>query len=138
MLYKIMQTYISKKHIRPKEYIFKAQDGKAYRYGTFMKNFKNQCEKLGIANSEYVFKSHDYRHTLATQFYDHEVSLQTIRDYLGHYSEEMTKQYVDYMPKKVAKANAEFYAKPENNLGSMITVKKRGDKHDKKNLSKGT
>ena len=138
VLYKIMQTYISKKHIRPKEYIFKAQDGKAYRYGTFVKNFKNQCEKSGIANSEYVFKSHDYRHTLATQFYDHEVSLQTIRDYLGHYSEEMTKQYVDYMPKKVAKANTEFYAKPENNLGSMITVKKRGEKHDKKNLSKGT
>lgn len=136
VLYKIMQTYISKRHIRPKEYIFKARDGKAYRYGTFMKNFKEQCENLGIVNSEYVFKSHDYRHTLATQFYNNNVSLQTIRDYLGHYSEEMTKQYVDYMPKKVAKANVEFYAKPENNLGAMITVKKRGEKHGDKNLSK--
>ena len=101
-----------------------------------MKNFKAQCENLGIANSEYVFKSHDYRHTLATRFYDNEVSLQTIRDYLGHYSEEMTKQYVDYMPKKVAKANEEFYAKPENNLGAMITVKKRGEKYADKNLPK--
>ena len=48
----------------------------------------------------------------------------------------MTKQYVDYMPKKVAKANEEFYAKPENNLGAMITVKKRGEKYADKNLPK--
>ena len=48
VLYKIMQTYISKKHIRPKEYIFKAQDGKAYRYGTFMKNFKTNVKNLEL------------------------------------------------------------------------------------------
>ena len=136
VLYKIMQTYINRRHISPKEYIFKAQDGKGYRYGTFMKSFKRDCEEYGIANSEYVFRSHDYRHTLATRFYENRVSLQTIRDYEGHYSEEMTKQYVDYLPKKIEKANEEFYAKAGNNLGAMITVKRRGEKHDKKDLPK--
>ena len=51
-----------------------------------------------------MFKSHDYRHTIATYFYDTGVSLQSIRDYLGHDYEEMTEQYIDYMPKKIEKS----------------------------------
>jgi len=33
--------------------------------------------------------------------YDDEVPFQSIRDYLGHDYEEMTQQYVDFMPKKI-------------------------------------
>lgn len=134
ILYVMMQSYIRKKNIRPGEYIFKSQDGGAYRVGTFVKYFKEKCQSLGIENSEYAFRTHDYRHTLATQLFEDHVSLQTIRDYLGHYSEEMTKQYVDYMPKKVIEANKELYNKPENSMATMIKVKKRGEKHGKKNL----
>ena len=86
------------------------------------------CIKRSISYGEYIFKTHDYRHTLATRFYDDGVSIQTIRDYLGHFSEEMTKQYVDFMPKRIAKASDAYFKKPGNDLASAITVKKRGDK----------
>ena len=95
---------------------------------TFRKEFQYHCTKNQIADGEYIFKTHDYRHTLATRFYDDGVSIQTIRDYLGHFSEEMTKQYVDFMPKRIAKASDAYFKKPGNDLASAITVKKRGDK----------
>ena len=38
---------------------------------------------------------------LQTLYYDNGISLQAVRDYLGHEYEEMTRQYVDYMPKKL-------------------------------------
>ena len=53
---------------------------------TFRQEFQQYCDKNGIADGSYIFKTHDYRHTLATQFYDEDVSIQTIRDYLGHFS----------------------------------------------------
>lgn len=134
MLYRLMQQYMEKNHIHAKDYVFQGQKG-AYRVGSFMKTFKYHCLQNQIANSEYVFKSHDYRHTLATRFYDDGVSLQTIRDYLGHLTEEMTKQYVDYLPTKVASANEEYFKKPGNDLAGSIQVKKRGEKHEKKNTS---
>ena len=78
------------------------------------------CRENGIANGEYIFQSHDYRHTVATMFYDNEVSLQSIRDYLGHTYEEMTRQYIDFMPKKIAQANEEFFSTQENSLASWL------------------
>lgn len=78
------------------------------------------CRENGIANGEYIFRSHDYRHTVATMFYDNEVSLQSIRDYLGHTYEEMTRQYIDFMPKKIAQANEEFFSTQENSLASWL------------------
>ena len=128
MLYMVMRKYIEKNHIRPKDYIFKGKNGGAYRVATFRKEFQYHCTKNQIADGEYIFKTHDYRHTLATRFYDDGVSIQTIRDYLGHFSEEMTKQYVDFMPKRIEKASDAYFKKPGNDLASAITVKKRGDK----------
>ena len=128
MLYMVMRKYIEKNHIRPKDYIFKGKNGGAYRVGTFRQEFQQHCIKNQIADGEYIFKTHDYRHTLATHFYDDGVSIQTIRDYLGHFSEDMTKQYVDFMPKRIAKANDAYFKKPGNDLASAITVKKRGGK----------
>lgn len=128
MLYRVMRQYVEKHHIRSKDYIFRGQNGGAYRVVTFHKEFQRYCEKNQIADGEYIFKSHDYRHTLATRFYDEGVSLQTIRDYLGHFSEEMTKQYVDYMPKRIASANDAYFKNPDNDLAYAIAVKKRGNK----------
>lgn len=127
VMYRIMHKYIAGEHIRPNDYIFKGKNGGAYRVGTFCKEFQRYCDKNGISEGEYIFKTHDYRHTLATQLYDKDVSIQTIRDYLGHFSEEMTKQYVDFMPKKIEKANDIYFKKPESDLASTIKVKKRGD-----------
>lgn len=113
VMYRIMRKYIEREHIRPKDYIFKGKDGGAYRGTTFRQEFQQYCDKNGIADGSYIFKTHDYRHTLATQFYDENVSIQTIRDYLGHFSEEMTKQYVDFMPKRIEKASDTYFKKPE-------------------------
>lgn len=131
MLYEVMQQYIKKNHIHANDYVFQAEQGGAYRIGSFVKRFRTQCKKHKIADCEYVFKTHDYRHTLATQFYDDGVPIQTIRDYLGHVAEEMTKQYVDYMPKKIEKANDNYFDKPENNIALTITPKKRRYRHEK-------
>lgn len=114
--------------ICPKDYIFKGKDGGAYRGTTFRQEFQQYCDKNGIADGSYIFKTHDYRHTLATQFYDEDVSIQTIRDYLGHFSEEMTKQYVDFMPKRIEKASDTYFKKQENDLASTIKAKKRGER----------
>ena len=130
-----MRRYIEMEHIRPKDYIFKGKDGGAYRGTTFRQEFQQYCDKNGIADGSYIFKTHDYRHTLATQFYDEDVSIQTIRDYLGHFSEEMTKQYVDFMPRRIEKASDTYFKKPENDLASTIKAKKRGERKWKKEFT---
>lgn len=71
-------------------------------------------------------KSHDYRHTVATNFYEHGVSIQSIRDYLGHTFEEMTMQYIDYMPRKIAKENDAYFEEEEN---SLLACMQKGEKH---------
>lgn len=73
--------------------------------------------------------SHDYRHTVATNLYDHGVSRQGIRDYLGHNYEEMTMQYIDYMPKKIARRNEEYFSDEKNSLLSYV---QKGEKDERK------
>ena len=108
-LYRLMQVYL-KKHQRGKEaYIFQNRKGGAFSKSTFMDQMKKYCIQIGTQKGEYIFKSHDYRHTVATNFYEHGVSIQSIRDYLGHTFEEMTMQYIDYMPRKIAKQNDTYF-----------------------------
>ena len=83
-LYQIMKVYLKKHEIQPEEFIFKNSRGGACLYGTFRTQMIEACRENKIANGEYLFQSHDYRHTVATMFYDSHVSLQSIRDYLGH------------------------------------------------------
>lgn len=86
------------------------------------------CRENKIANGEYLFQSHDYRHTVATMFYDSHVSLQSIRDYLGHTYEEMTRQYIDYMPQRIAKANDEFFEMQGSSLASWLKKEEKDGK----------
>lgn len=131
-LYEVMQVYIGKYQIGPEEYIFKNTKGGAFLYQTFRVQMLKYCEEYKISGGEYLFKSHDYRHTVATIFYDNEVSLQSIRDYLGHMYDEMTQQYVDYMPQKIEKANEEYFDDPDNDLA--VGLKKGSTYGRKKNL----
>ena len=117
---RIMQVYLKKNRIGPDEYIFKDSRNGACNYQTFRHQMITCCEENGIAEGNYIFQSHDYRHTVATMFYDNEVSIQSIRDYLGHAYEEMTRQYIDYMPKKLAEANEEYFNDPEHDLASGL------------------
>ena len=88
---------------------------------------KKFCKEQGVDGGEYLFQSHDYRHTVATFFYDKGASLQSVRDYLGHSYQEMTEQYIDYMPKKIAKANDEYFKQPGHSLAAGL---RKGGKHE--------
>lgn len=125
-IYKLMKAYLKKYQIKPEDYIFKNRKGGAYCYGTFRKRMLEQCAQNGIRQGDYLFQSHAYRHTIATVFYDSGVSIQGVRDYLGHEYEEMTRQYIDYMPKKISKANEEYFCKTENSLSADLKRCKRG------------
>lgn len=119
-LYKLMQVYIEKYQIQSEDYVFKNKNGGAYCSGTFLKKMRDNCQMCGIQRGDYLFCSHDFRHNVATWFYENQVSLQSIRDYLGHDYEEMTLQYIDYMPKKIDQENEEFFEQEENNLAAYI------------------
>lgn len=125
-LYKLMKVFIKKYGIEANDYVFQNRKGGAYVYGTLRSRMIRSCKENHIAGGEYLFQSHAYRHTVATVFYDNGVSIQGVRDYLGHEYEEMTRQYIDYMPKKIAKANEKYFSEPENSLGSGIKRCKRG------------
>ena len=47
----------------------------------------------------------------------------------------MTKQYVDFMPKRIEKASDTYFKKPENDLASTIKAKKRGERKWKKEFT---
>lgn len=49
----------------------------------------------------------------------------------GHNNENMTKQYIDYMPKRIEQANKEYFNQAENLLATGIIPKKRGEKTGK-------
>lgn len=127
-LYKIMQVYIKRYNIGPDDYLFTNQNGGPYRSGTFRQQMKKFCQDNDVEGGEYLFQSHDYRHTVATFFYDSGVSLQSVRDYLGHNYEEMTQQYVDYVPRKIAKANEEYF---KNSGNSLVACLKKGGQDGK-------
>ena len=119
VLYKIMKVYLEKHEISSNEYIFKNKKGGPYLSATFRAKMLKTCKENAIANGKYIFRAHDYRHTVATIFYDNQISIQSIRDYLGHTYEEMTRQYIDYMPKKIADANDKFFEQ-EKSLVSRL------------------
>lgn len=125
-LYKIMQVYIRRNGIAPEDYLFQNRNGGAYRAATFRYQMKKFCRENAVEGGEYLFQSHDYRHTVATFFYDNGVSLQSVRDYLGHNYEEMTEQYIDYMPRKIAKESDAYFKTPGNSLAAGL---KKGGTH---------
>lgn len=129
-LYELMKAYIQKMHITPDAYVFQNKNGGAFKSGTFTKQMIAKCKELGISCGDYVFRTHDYRHTVSTALYGQGSSLQAIRDFLGHKSEEMTKQYVDYLPEMIDKANEEYFSSEENSIGKSI---RKGDSNADEN-----
>ena len=119
-LYQLMTSYIQKMHIAPDDYVFQNEKGGAYNVGTFNKQMVGKCRELGIDCGDYTFRSHDYRHTISTAMHGHGASIQAIRDFLGHKSEEMTKQYIDYLPEKIDKANEEYFSMKGNSIAKAV------------------
>ena len=107
ILYELMCDYINQMSRLPGQYVFQNKKGKAYDAGTFSKQFRKRLNELGI--KDYSFRSHDFRHTVATQLYKQNVPIGVIRDYLGHKSSEMTKRYLDMMMESVMNENAAYF-----------------------------
>lgn len=120
MLYRLMKVYIKKYDIGADDYLFPNSKGGAFRYGTLRSQMLRYCEENQIHGGEYIFRSHDYRHNVATEFYDNGVPLSSVRDYHGHTYDEMTLQYVDHMPERVEKAAEAVFRNPENNLAAGL------------------
>lgn len=127
-LYKIMKKYIEDTGIKADEYVFQNKKGGAYDAGTFTKQMKRELKKVGL--TEYDFKAHDFRHTIGTSLNkDYNVSIEAIREFLGHNSSDMTKQYIDFVPEMLDLANENYFSKEENKLATYIKKGKR--KHDR-------
>ncbi len=127
ILYELMRAYIERNQIMPGEYVFQNAKGGAFDVNTFSKQMVTKCRELGISCGDYTFRSHDYRHMVATSLYAHGASLQAVRDYLGHKDENMTKQYLDYIPEKIDKANEEYFKEKKSSLAGKI---KMGGRHE--------
>lgn len=123
-LYKIMKKYIEDTGIKADEYVFPNKKGGAYDAGTFTKQMKRELKKAGLM--EYDFKAHDFRHTIGTSLNkDYNVSIEAIREFLGHNSSDMTKQYIDFVPEMLDLANENYFSKEENKLATYIKKGKR-------------
>lgn len=108
-LYKMMTSYINENHIKKDDFVFKAPNAKgAYRVGTFIK----QISKL-LKNYDIDFRSHSFRHTLATELRTGGAPIQTIREYLGHSNENMTMQYIDHLPNEIDALSQDFFQAQE-------------------------
>ena len=70
--------------------------------------------------NDYFFRSHDFRHTVATYMDEHGTSIETIRDYLGHKESDMTKRYLDYEPQMLDDLNEKYFASDVDPLVSHI------------------
>ena len=123
-LYNLMTEYIERKGIGANDYVFQNKKGGAYDAGTFTIQMKKGLKKAGI--DDYVFRAHDFRHTLGTMLNrEYQSSIEVIREFLGHNSSDMTKQYIDFVPELLDKKNQEYFSKKENNLA--LYGKKEGN-----------
>ena len=96
------------------EYLFKNKKGGAFNGQTFSNQMIRECKARGIACGDYIFRAHDYRHNLATSMYGNGVSIQGVRDYLGHSSENMTQQYIDFMPERIVSAEDKYFSRNQS------------------------
>ena len=111
LLVGLVNDYEKKYGIKNGEYLFKNKKGGAFNGQTFSNQMIRECKVRGIACGDYIFRAHDYRHNLATSMYGNGVSIQGVRDYLGHSSENMTKQYIDFMPERIVSAEDKYFSK---------------------------
>lgn len=125
-LYQLMTRYIQKHQIEADDFVFQNKNGGAYRTGTFSKQMKKLCLANGIQTP---FRSHDYRHTVGTKMYEQGASLQAVRDYLGHRSENMTQAYIDFVPRKIDDASEQYFEQTKDLFGK--------ERYGTKGLDKG-
>ncbi len=108
-----------KRHIKEdvsgSEYIFPScsNKDKPYQAATFVKQMKAQL-KLYEQTFDIDFKSHDYRHTIATDLHMSGAPLSAARAFLGHSRDDMTKQYIDHLPGLIDSLQDKYFKENES------------------------
>ena len=111
-LYEVMRDYITRIGKKGDEFVFNGQGGvKPFSPSYLSKRIKDLLKDDGVMDELYHYRSHGYRHGTATRFFSAGVILQAIREYLGHESEDMTKQYIDHMGDRIRNDSYEFFEK---------------------------
>lgn len=92
------------------EYLFWRAPNTPYYSAAFRQKFQDEMIKYHITNpdgSQYLFRPHDLRHTIATKLYKAGSSIAVIQKVLHHVSVEMSLAYIecdnDYMKSQHAK-----------------------------------
>ena len=110
-----LKEYLSQNRIESDGYAFTNSKGNAYNANTYSVKMVRFCKKYGIECENWVFRSHDYRHHIATALHKADAPINVIRDFLGHKSTEMTKQYIDGMDNEIAESQKEYFGKRDGN-----------------------
>lgn len=111
-------TRLLKRHIAGEtlgsEYIFPSckDKNKPYQAATFVKQMKAQL-LLYEETRDIDFKSHDYRHTIATDLHMSGATIGVARAFLGHTRDDMTKQYIDHLPGHIDMLQDEYFKENE-------------------------
>lgn len=109
-LYKLLDLY-RKSIPKNQENLFISITGTAFQAGTFSEKLKEVFLEHDIKNadgSNYIFKAHDYRHTMGAKMMDRNIPFQFIQEQLHHESPEMTVSYIEYTNKKKIRKMNEF------------------------------
>ena len=108
-LFRLLNRHIEEQQ-NPAEFIFTAiqRKDRPYQASTFVKQFKATL-LLYDQTQDIVFRTHDFRHTVATDLYFSGAGLQTTRAFLGHSRDDMTKQYIDHLPGHIDKLQEQYF-----------------------------
>lgn len=110
-LLNIQKQSILENHGKKTNYLFPYNNLKCYPAGKFVINMQNLFKELSVKNPDgslYHFKSHDYRHTLATSMLSRDIPSSVIQKVLHHDSIEMTSTYIDIQDQQRINKHKEF------------------------------
>lgn len=110
-----LNEYAEKQGIGNETYLFQNKKGNAYNANTFSAEMVDFCKRHNISCENWIYRSHDYRHHIATALDKAGTPINVIRDFLGHKSIEMTKQYIDDRDNKIKEQQEAFFKEKNTN-----------------------
>ena len=102
---------VTEKHGDTMTYLFPSHNLSCYNPINFRITMQDFFEEFEIKNTDgtvYRFKSHDYRHTLATTMLLRDIPSYVIQKVLHHESIEMTSSYIDIKDQQKIERHKEF------------------------------
>ena len=97
-LYLMLEEYIKNLANNGCEYLFTTNQKDAILSNTISRHLNDAFKKLEIKDKNgniYKYRSHDYRHTIATKMVELDIPIQIIQKVLHHESPEMTLAYAE-------------------------------------------